>query len=109
MRLSENTTKWMVLQMSKKQWGNGYYKGIKDGIHLQENFKSYCIALFDDDDSPEGDFANDVKWDSLFPSKNNLTEQELISYLRHRGACSEAIQIGKKLFLNWKKQKINKL
>ena len=52
------------------------------------SFRRWLIRNYDQDDTPEGDFARDVKWDEEFPLSN--TKRAISWYLMMRGACREA-------------------
>lgn len=61
-------------------------------------FKEW-IGQFRKEDSPLGDLAHDIHFDSRFPSKST-DEKEILEYLKMRGAIPEAIQTFKNA---WKK------
>lgn len=50
-------------------------------------------------DSPESDFANDVKTDKNF--RDFKTWSELEMYIVFHGACREAVKAAKILFRKW--------
>jgi uncharacterized protein YozE (UPF0346 family) len=61
------------------------------------NFKTWCIEKYSGKNSPEGDFARDLKSDSNFPHDSNSVEI-IGSYLYMSGACDEAINVFKNLW-----------
>ena len=61
-------------------------------------------------DSPESDFANDVRTDKNF--RDFKTWADLEMYIVFHGACREAVRAAKTLFRKWEcrdKQKENQL
>ena len=110
------------MKMSREQWGNGYYAGIKKGLKAKVSFYDYCIIMHDGEDTIYGDFVYDMKHDDHFPKSVDGRLQYvpyvghlvpyredqyckcimdyLTSYTVH--ACRDAIVAFAKLWKEWK-------
>ena len=64
------------------------------------------------DNSPKGDFVNDMIFDKTFPWMHSSTEkaldeyeQKVLIYLAHKNACKEAIDVFKLMFSEYRKSR----
>ena len=46
--------------MSREQWGNGYFKGLQDGMKSLVSLYDYITLKYKDENSPFGDLARDM-------------------------------------------------
>lgn len=105
--------------MSRQQWGNGYWSGVKDGIKAKLDFKTYCITkyatanredrseTYAGDGSILEDFVSDLMRDNDFPSmalsENRKGYKKRILFHLTWGcrACEEAIWAFNRLWTEW--------
>ena len=87
---------------------NWYYRirFIKDPDKEPEPFYRWVAGTIEKDDSPEGDFARDVKEDETFPHANS--RKTIAGYLAYRGACREAVAVFGSLWKQYAKYRKEK-
>jgi uncharacterized protein YozE (UPF0346 family) len=61
----------------------------------KQSFKTW-IKKFQNDDSPLGDLAQDIRVDKEFPSF--CSKNRLMSYLMSKNACDEALTVFEKAY-----------
>ena len=87
--------------MSREQWGNGYYKGLADGLKAKINFYDFCVLAYGDEDSPLGDFVADMQRDTDFSWKES-SRKTILKHLHYKCACFKAIRAFNQLWKEWK-------
>lgn len=81
------------LDPEKQNWHFKMTEKIPDG------FYKWCVAKYAKRDSPQGDFARDVKTAHDFP-KASTDKVEIRDYMRRKNACKEALAAFEKI---WKR------